>query len=69
METVFENQEKRILEHLKKGYSITSLEAMKEFNCLRLSDRIFRLRKKHFPINKKMIKEGRKSYAMYYLAE
>ncbi len=39
-----ENQNKQILKHLQDGFSITSLEALKLFDCLRLSARIFNLR-------------------------
>lgn len=34
----------RILEHLKKGLTITSLEALRLFGCMRLASRIHDLR-------------------------
>lgn len=67
METVFENQEKRILEHLKKGDTITPIEALNKFNCMRLSDRIFQLRRKGHAISTLLVKEGNKQYARYKL--
>lgn len=39
------NNDTRILAHLKQGKTITSLEAQKLFNCFRLSAVIHRLRK------------------------
>jgi len=36
----------RILEHLKKGLTITSLEALQMFGCMRLASRISDLRKR-----------------------
>ena len=36
----------RILAHLKKGLTITSLEALKLFGCMRLASRISDLRKR-----------------------
>ncbi len=68
MET-YETQEKAILEHLKKGRSITPLDALREFNCLRLSDRIFRLRRKGYPIATNMVENGKKRYASYKLEQ
>jgi len=35
-----ESQTKEILKHLKKGKTITALEALKLFGCLRLAARI-----------------------------
>lgn len=36
----------RILAHLKKGLTITSLEALQMFGCMRLASRISDLRKR-----------------------
>lgn len=69
MEHIYETQEKAILEHLQKGRSITPLDALKEFNCLRLSDRIFRLRRKGYPIATNMVENGNKRYASYKLEQ
>jgi hypothetical protein len=35
-----ENQSQAILRHMRSGYEITALEALKLFNCMRLAARI-----------------------------
>lgn len=65
MDNTFENQEKAILAHLEKGESITQLEALKQYNCMRLSDRIFRLRKQGYPIKTELVSSGKKTFAKY----
>ncbi len=39
------SQEEKVLAYLKKGYSITPLQALSMFGCNRLAARIYRLRK------------------------
>ena len=50
-----ESQCSKIAEYLKKGYSITSLEALKLFGCMRLASRIWDLRVHGYNIGKKII--------------
>lgn len=50
-----ESQCRQIAEYLEKGYSITSLEALKLFNCMRLASRIWDLRERGYNIGKKII--------------
>lgn len=69
METREETQEKRILKHLQKGKKITQLQALIKFDCLRLSDRIFRLRKKGYHIETEMIEGNGKRYGEYSMPE
>ena len=38
------SQKDRILEHLKSGRTITPIDALNDFGCMRLADVIFRLR-------------------------
>ena len=45
------NKTEKVLEHLKRYGTITSLEAIKLYNATRLSDIIFRLRKRGFKID------------------
>jgi hypothetical protein len=40
-----ESQNRKIREHLEKGKSITALDALYMFGCLRLSGRIYDLRR------------------------
>jgi len=49
------SQEQQILSWLESGFTLTSLQALTLFNCMRLSGRIYNLRKKH-NIEKEMIK-------------
>lgn len=49
------SQCRQIAEYLKKGYSITSLEALKLFGCMRLASRIWDLREQGYNIGKKII--------------
>ena len=61
------SQEEMILQHLKEGKAITSLDALRRFNCFRLSDRIFRLRKEGHEIITTNITKGGKTFAEYSL--
>lgn len=45
-----ETQNRRILSHLQNGGAVTSLTALYDFGCLRLSGRIFELREAGYPI-------------------
>ena len=59
----------RILAHLKKGLTITSLEALQMFGCMRLASRISDLRKRgeNIVVEKVKLANG-KSVAQYHLA-
>ena len=59
----------RILAHLKKGLTITSLEALQMFGCMRLASRISDLRKRGENIVVDRVKTANgKSVAQYRLA-
>ena len=58
-------QNQLILNYLKKGNSITSLEALQKFNCFRLSARIFNLREDGYNIITKYITNNNTTYAEY----
>jgi hypothetical protein len=59
----------RILAHLKKGLTITSLEALQMFGCMRLASRISDLRKRGENIVVDRVKTANgKSVAQYHLA-
>lgn len=53
--TSVDSQNKMIEQHLRQGKSITSLEALRLFGCLRLSGRIYDLRKKGIGITKSTV--------------
>lgn len=44
-----------IADYLQKGYSITSLEALEKFGCLRLASRVHDLKERGLNIGKKII--------------
>ena len=48
-------QEQQILQHLMKGKSITPLTALQEYNCFRLSSRIFSLKQQGHPIETEIV--------------
>ena len=60
------SQEKLILNHLKQGHSLTALDALIKFDCLRLAARIHDLRAT-YDIHSKTVKDGDKSYSEYTL--
>ncbi len=62
------SQEKQILNFMQQGKGITQKDAISLFNCYRLSDRIFTLRKQH-EIKTKLTpnQSGRGSYATYFM--
>ena len=62
------SQELEILMELKRGHRITPLDALREFNCFRLSGRILDLRKQGYNIKTDMIElENGKKVASYFL--
>lgn len=63
------SQNEMILQHLQSGRSITPLEAVKRYNCLRLSGRIHNLREEGHPIQTDIVKdpESKKRFARYSL--
>lgn len=62
------SQNELIRNYLESGKSITALEALRRFGCLRLSGRIHNLRHDHdLPIQAERIKLHGKYVARYYL--
>ena len=60
------SQKSEILRHLKKGNSITQVEAFKLFSCFRLASRIEELRVEN-EITTNMVGTNKKKYASYVL--
>ena len=76
MANINENKEqsasqcKMIAEWLNKGYSITSLEALRMFGCLRLASRIHDLKEGGMNIGKKIITlSNKKRVCEYFLVK
>lgn len=61
-------QTQQILAWLKGGKDITALSALKRFRCLRLSGRIYDLRKQGHRIKSEPVKVGDKRVSRYRLA-
>lgn len=55
---------KKILNYLLKGHPLTPLKALKKFGVYRLSSVIYRLRRKGYSIETRII-EGKEHYAQY----
>jgi len=64
-----QSQSAAILEALKRGDQITSLEALEKFGCMRLASRICDLRQDGHPIFSKTIKnkQNGKRYKKYFM--
>lgn len=63
------SQEDMILDYLKAGKSITPLEALRLFGCLRLGARCFEIKQKGYNVKSEIIRnpETGKHYASYRL--
>lgn len=67
-------QREKILEYLKEYSSITPLDALREFNCMRLATRVFELKQQGYNIKTVIERAENKSgepvhYARYFLQE
>lgn len=61
------SQNHLILNHLKNGNTLTSLEALSLFNCLRLGARIMDLRNQGYNIITETVHANNKHFARYRL--
>lgn len=61
-------QSDMILDALKRGETLTALDALSRFRCLRLSGRVLELRQKGYAIETRMIETpSKKRIAEYFL--
>ena len=60
------SQSLKILGHLKRGQSITQIQALNLYGCMRLAARIIELRE-IYPINTKIVYSKGKRFARYSL--
>ena len=69
MMTIETSQTKRIFEYMNAGNSITPLDALHLFGCMRLGARIYELKQEGHVINTSMIKDDATGarYARYSL--
>lgn len=63
-----DSQDDMVLAHLKRGRTLTPLEALDRFNCFRLGARIHTLKGLGHDINSTLIRVGDKRVAQYSLA-
>ena len=62
------SQEEMILDALKKGESITPLDSLRRFGCLRLGARIWDLRRKGHDVKRNIVKTASgKRVAQYFI--
>ncbi len=61
------SQNSQILKWLKRGRTLTPLQAFKMFGTLRLGGRILELRQRGYDISTKMVELGNKRVARYSL--
>ena len=61
------NQTDQITRHLKKGKSLTALQALERFNCWRLAARVNEIRATHGEdsVSTQMVERDGKRYARY----
>lgn len=60
------NQTQAIKAHLESGRSITPIDALRQYGCMRLGARIFDLRREGMAVNMRLVKHGKKRYAEYF---
>lgn len=63
------SQKQKILEHLIKNWSITSLEALHLFGCFRLAARIKELRDEGYSIETEIEQHENGSHARYIMLQ
>lgn len=61
------SQNDKIIKHLQKGRSLTPLQALDRYGCMRLASRIGELRDRGYKIVSNRVKRGGKVYAEYRL--
>lgn len=60
-----ESQTLAIQRHLAKGNTLTPLEALQKFNCLRLGARCWDLKQAGWPVKSTLVDVGGKKVARY----
>lgn len=60
------SQSRKILRDLKRGRTVTALDALRRYGCLRLSGRIYDLKREGHPITKTMVEVGEGKWVARY---
>ena len=63
-----QSQDGQILAYLQTGAEISPVEALNKFGCFRLAARVYSLRQEGVPITERIVRQGRKHWAVYKLA-
>ena len=63
-----QTQSLRIYNHLMRGHTLTALDALNRFQCLRLAARIKQLRDQGVAIEARKVRKGEKWVAEYRMA-
>lgn len=66
---MIDSQNERIFEHLKKGGTLTPLEALDRFGCFRLASRINDIRNLGFNIVTDNVTRNKKRFASYRMVK
>ncbi|HAZ00692.1 MAG: hypothetical protein A2W90_14540 [Bacteroidetes bacterium GWF2_42_66] len=61
------SQNEQIRRHLEAGKTITPLDALRQFNCLRLGARIHNLKKCGMVIHSRLVNHNGKRFAEYFI--
>ena len=59
--------QEKLLKRLQSGKTVTGLQALNWWGLYRLSDAVWKLRKKGYDVQTKMKQRGKKVYAQYKL--
>ena len=70
MPATTKTQKERILNHLERGKSLTQLQALDKFGCMRLASVVNKLKNEGYDIETTMVhnKKTDKNYASYAMA-
>lgn len=63
------SQNDNILRHLRKGRSLTAMQAIVQFKAFRLAARIRNLRDAGHPIRSRLVHKSGKKWAEYWMPE
>lgn len=57
-----------IRQHLEAGKTLTPIEALNRYGCLRLAARIADLKREGFPVRSRIARRGEKRFSEYWKA-
>lgn len=61
------SQAAQISSYLKKGHSLTAIDALEKFGCFRLAARVKELREQGLKIHSICVTRGEKRFSRYFL--